>query len=157
MEPVTEPVLNHATPIPEQAEPDIVSPSHKNRKILMGVLFALILVLIGGVAIRAMNGTSSNTTPTPTPSVTTIPSPLPTATPLVTYPSPTHQLGIDPVPSVEPTNFYTQQIKCTTNADCAAARPCDQKTLDMYGNASHCPIAQCTNGTCNWLLVPGSK
>ncbi len=61
-----------------------------------------------------------------------------------------------PTPHVLPTQGTQGEVMkdttCQTVADCPDT--CDQKTIDMFGNRSHCPIAICDNGRCIFKQVP---
>lgn len=55
-----------------------------------------------------------------------------------------------PVPST--TIYESGDGTCTTARDCPDR--CGEQTIKMYGNRSHCPIIECSDGKCIYKLVP---
>ncbi len=73
-------------------------------------------------------------------------------------PTITHALINEQGPTVTTNNIPTPSDvtskKCLTIEDCMPFPECSQKTIDMFGNRSHCPIIECNNGFCIDKLVP---
>jgi hypothetical protein len=55
-----------------------------------------------------------------------------------------------PVPSR--TIYESGDGTCTTARDCPDR--CGEQTIKMYGNRSHCPLIECSDGKCIYKLVP---